>query len=193
MAIPKTGITKLIQSYQKGDREALEKLLPLVYSELRKIARLQLRGRPGQTISPTALVHDAFLRLREKTGIEYRDRGHFFAVSAQCMRWVILDLARAKRRAKRGGGDLHIQLDEERVALSSDSRPEYELVALDTALTELQKQDERLYKVVELRFLGGMSVEETAKHLGTSPATVKRDWQMAKLWLRRSLSDEENA
>lgn len=186
-----TDVTQLLSRYQSGDRAALDSLIKIVYPELRRIAHSQMRNAGALTIAPTALVHEAFVRLSEKNGIPLKDRNHFLAVAAQCMRWILIDYAKAKRREKRGGNPIRISFDEKihsaddkMAALRGDG---VDLVALDAALQRLAKQDPRLSQVVELRYLAGLTVEQTAEVMSTSPATVKRDWRLAKVWLHREL------
>ena len=184
-------ITRLLRAWRGGDREAFESLAPLVYGELRKIAHGYTRNeREGATLQATALVNEAWLRLVDLGSVEWQDRAHFFAVSAQMMRRILVDAARARVRDKRGGGAAKISL-EEIPDLSSERGQE--LVAVDDALSALEKQDPRKAKVVELRFFGGLSVEETAEVLGISPQSVMRDWRLARAWLMRELSGEASA
>jgi len=189
MPKPLAGVTQIIESFQQGDKAAFERLLPLVYDHLKKIARRQMGGqRPGHTLSPTALVNEAYLHIRDQDKLEFRDRSHFFALAAQCMRWLLMDYAKAKTRQKRGGPGVKVSFDEN-VHWTENESIDY--VALDEALSSLSRQDPRLCQVAELRFLAGLSVEETAEVLKTSPATVKRDWQLAKAWLNRRLNESE--
>jgi RNA polymerase sigma factor (TIGR02999 family) len=182
-------ITRLLADWAGGDRDALDRLAPLVHAELRRIARRQMGGeRQGHTLQATALVNEAYLRLAGQEGFEWRDRAHFYAVCAQVMRHVLIDHARAHARDKRGGGALHVSLDEAAV-MSAESASE--LVALDEALRELEGVDPQKGRVVELRYFAGLSIEETAEVLGISPTTVRREWRRAKAWLYRALAGGE--
>jgi RNA polymerase sigma-70 factor (ECF subfamily) len=177
-------ITALLEALRSGDRSALDRLCPLVYSELRARAHRQLnRTRPGDTLSTTALVHEAYLKLTDSAHQSYQDRVHFFAVASRAMRQIVVDHARSAMAAKRGAG-LVTALDPD---LLPDPGRARELVALDDALGELERLDERLARTVELRFFGGLSVEETAEALGISPRTVKRDWRRARAFLYRAV------
>jgi RNA polymerase sigma factor (TIGR02999 family) len=181
-------ITALLAALRAGDRSALDRLYPLVYAELRERAHGQLaRFRPGDTLSTTALVHEAYLKLAGSVRQSYQDRVHFFAVASKAMRQILLDYARRAVAAKRGGSEGRpASLDP---ALAPDpGRPE-ELLALDEALDRLAALDERLARIVELRFFGGLSVEETAEAVGASPRTVKRDWRKARAFLFDALQD----
>lgn len=179
-------VTKLLNRWSQGDAQALSELVPLVYRELRRTAARYLRReRAEHTLQPTALAHEAYLRLVGQSRVHWRNREHFFAIAAQAMRRLLVDHARKRKASKRGGGELHVALDE-RVA--ADAAPRAELVALDDALEVLSAIDARQVRIVELRYFGGLSVEETAKVLGLSPATIKREWATARLWLRRELS-----
>ena len=174
-------ITGQLIAWSKGDANALEKLMPAVYDELRRMAGYYLRGeQPGHSLQPTALVHEAYLRLIDQTKVEWHNRAHFFGVAAQMMRRILIDHAKAKHRAKRGGTTPRISLDE--TVHFSDERAA-ELVALDEALQTLAGIDERKSRVVELRYFGGLTVDETATVLGISDKTVMRDWKLAKAWL----------
>jgi len=179
-------ITRLLQAWGGGDAAALESLTPLVYTELRRMARRSMRREdPGHTLQPTALVNEAYLRLVDIAQVRWQDRAHFFAVAAQTMRRILVDGARARTAGKRGGGAVHVNLDE-----SIDALPDRgsQLVALDDALEALTRLDPRKAKVIEMRFFGGLSVEETAEVLRISPDTVMRDWKMARAWLMRELA-----
>ena len=178
-------ITQLLVAWSGGRREALDDLLPLVYDELRRLASRYLRHEPvDHTLQPTALVHEAYMRLIDQRKVQWRNRAHFYGVAAQIMRRVLVDHARAHNYQKRGGGARPLSLDEAVVA-SPDRAPD--LLALDEALERLTKQDPRKGKVVELRFFGGLSVEETAAVLNVSPFTVIRDWNFVKAWLSREI------
>lgn len=183
----RTGeITRLLKAWRGGDQAAFEHLAPLVYGELRKIAHGYMRGeRTGATLQATALVNEAYLRLVDAGNVDWHDRTHFFAVSAKMMRQILVDQARKRVRAKRGGHTLKLNLGE--IPDPSSGRSD-ELIAIDDALASLAKLDSRKAKVIELRFFGGLSVEETAEVLDTSPQTVMRDWRLARSWLMRELS-----
>jgi RNA polymerase sigma-70 factor, ECF subfamily len=179
-------ITRLLHAWRGGDEAALARLTPLVYGELRKIAHGYMRAeREGETLQATALVHEAYLRLVDAGSVDWQDRAHFFAVSAQMMRRILVDAARARVRVKRGGQAAKVNLDE--IPDLSGGRSD-ELVAVDDALTALAKLDARKAQVIELRFFGGLSVEETAAVLRISPQSVMRDWRLARSWLTRELS-----
>ena len=179
-------ITQLLHNWRRGDEGALEELLPLVYAELHRLAhRYMRRERPGQTLQTTALINEAYLRLVSSDQAEWRDRAHFFAAAAQVMRHLLVDRARARRFAKRGGGAHRVTLDEA-AAVTRERDPD--LLALDEALCRLAAVDERKSRLVELRYFGGLSAEEAAEVLGVSAITVKREWLKAKAWLYRELS-----
>ncbi len=181
-------VTDLLVAWGEGDPSALERLIPLVHEELRRLARRQMAGeRPGHTLQTTALVNEAYLRLVDLSRVRWQDRTHFFAMSARLMRRILVDHARTRQSLKRGGGARLVSLDEALVV--SEGRGE-DLVALDDALHALAKTAPRKSQVVELRFFGGLSVEETAEALGVSPETVMRDWRLAKVWLLRELGGE---
>ncbi|MCG3159879.1 MAG: hypothetical protein JMDDDDMK_00904 [Acidobacteria bacterium] len=185
----KQEVTKLLRAWRAGDQTALDRLLPLVYDELRRLAGHYLRGeRDGHTLQSSALVHEAYLLLVEQDQIDWQSRAHFFGVAAQVMRRVLVDYARARNRDKRGGKLARVSLDE--VATLAEEQAA-EMVALDEALEKLARLDPRKSRVVELRFFGGLSESETAEVLGVSEPTVVRDWRAAKAWLRRELSGEE--
>jgi RNA polymerase sigma factor (TIGR02999 family) len=179
-------ITRLLHAWRGGDRSALERLAPLIYAELRKIARGYMRSeREAATLQATALVNEAYLRMVDGAGSDWQNRAHFFAVSAQIMRRILVDRARARTRLKRGGNAPKLNLDEI-PDLSSGRR--WELMAIDDALNALAKFDVRKAQVIELRFFGGLSVEETAEVLKISPQSVMRDWRLARSWLMREMS-----
>jgi len=179
-------VTALLKRWRQGDSAALEKLVPLVYSELRRIAARQLRReRPNHTLQPTALVHEVYLKLVDQHRIEWQNRAQFFGIAAQLIRRILVDHVRNRRTAKRGGGTLTVALDD---AVSEAARENIDLVKLDDALLSLAAKDEQQSRVVELRFFGGLSIEETAEVLRISPSTVKRDWAAAKAWLYRDMS-----
>jgi RNA polymerase sigma factor (TIGR02999 family) len=179
------SVTKLLEQWNNGDREALDKLMPLIYEELRKMAkRYMSQQNPGHTLQTTALIHEAYMRMVKQKEKHFENRAHFFGVAAQAMRHILVDYARTRHTAKRGGGARPISLEE--AALVTPERAG-ELVAFDEALKELARLSERQGRVVELRYFGGLSVEETATVLKVSPDTVMRDWSMAKTWLHRAL------
>lgn len=189
MGVPKkkneaSAITSLLHSFQAGDNQALDTLMPLVYDQLKKVATNQLRSRPKGTLSSTVLVHEVFVKLKEAGSVTAKDRTHFFAIAAQTMRWFLNDYARAKRREKRGGGEVRLTFDENLMPAEEGS---VDLMVLNDALKRLERQDPRLCRVVELRHLVGLSIDEVALILGISPMTVKRDWLLAKTWLAREL------
>jgi RNA polymerase sigma-70 factor, ECF subfamily len=180
-------ISQLLRAWSAGDRLALGELTPIVYAELRHLAhRYMRRERAGHSLQTTALVNEAYMRLVDYKRMQWQDRAHFFAVSSQLMRRILVDNAR-RHNLKRGGGVQHVPLDEAAV-VSRD--PGVDLVALDDALTALARIDPRKARVVEMRFFGGLSVEETAAVVQVSPVTVRRDWSSAKIWLCRELSGD---
>ena len=182
-------VTGLLNEWSRGNRAALDQLTPLVYDELRRLARRQMsRERAGHTLQTTALVNEAYLRLVEQQNVHWRDRAHFFALSAQLMRRILIDHARRRGYQKRGGGALRVTLDES--AAMSEGRAA-ELVALDEALTDLAAHDALKGRIVELRYFGGMSVEEVAEVLGVAPVTVKRHWKAAKARLFHALKQNK--
>lgn len=181
------GVTELLQAWNDGDRDALPRLVPLVYQELKALAYHQLAARRGTpTLQATALVHEAYLRLAGKSGVQWNSRVHFFAVMAHMLRGILVDHARAHYAVKRGAGALTLALDD---AMSLAGQKELDLVALNEALEQLSELDPQQGKIVELRFFGGLSIAETAEVLGVSPATVKRDWTLAKTWIRRAIGE----
>jgi RNA polymerase sigma factor (TIGR02999 family) len=183
-------VTQLLLAWSQGDRSALDQLIPLVHEELHRLAhRYMGHERPGHTLQTTALVNEAYLRLIDASQVRWQNRAHFFAVSAQVMRRILVDFARAHRNLKRGGYARRVTLDE---TLLVPQEPDADLVALDDALTALAAIDQRQAQAVELRFFGGLSVEETAEVLKVSPETVHRDWRVAKAWLLRELSRENS-
>ena len=182
---PSQRVTQLLVAWSQGEQAALEKLIPLVYAELRRIAhRYMHREHPGHTLQTTALVNEAYLRLIDASQVRWQDRAHFFAVSAQLMRRILVDFARSRRYLKRGGGARNISFDE---ALFVSPERGQDLVALDDAMNVLATSDPRKARVVELRFFVGLSVEETAEVLKVSPDTILRDWRLAKAWLSREM------
>jgi RNA polymerase sigma-70 factor (ECF subfamily) len=183
--LAREGVTALLGQLAKGNDAAASKLIPIVYGELRRLAGGYMRReRKEHTLQPTALVHEAYLKLTEQRVIDWQGRAHFFGIAAQMMRRILIDHARGHMRDKRGGGAILVPLDE---ALAFAPEQSSELVKLDEALERLTKLDPRQGKIVELRFFGGLTVEQTADLLGISPKTVKRDWSMAKAWLHGEL------
>ncbi|MDQ3687356.1 MAG: sigma-70 family RNA polymerase sigma factor [Acidobacteriota bacterium] len=181
-------VTQLLLAWSDGDREALDQLIPLVYDHLRQLARRYMRReRPGHTLQTTALVNEVYLRLIDQRQARFVNRAHFFAVSAQLMRRIVVDHARTQHRAKRGGVAEQLSLDE--AALLSPAQSA-EVLALDEALQSLAEVDNRKARVIEMRYFGGLSVEETAEVLEVSENTVIRDWALAKAWLRREMDGE---
>lgn len=179
-------LTQLLLDWKRGDKAALDKLMPLVYDELRRIARHYLRGeRPWHTLESAALVNEAYLKLLDTQNIDWQDRAHFFAMSSALMRRILVDHARNRNRVKRGGGQQKLSLSKaDRFA----DKPDLDLVALDDALKRLAAMNEHQSRIIELRFFGGLTIEETAEVLGVSHATVEREWAVARAWLRRELS-----
>jgi RNA polymerase sigma factor (TIGR02999 family) len=178
-------VTQLLRAWSEGDPQALEKLTPLVYQELHRRAHRQMaRERSGQTLQTTALVNEIYVQLIDLRGVSWRDRAHFFALSSRLIRRVLIDAARARGALKRGAESPHVTFDEN---LMVSTEPPADIIALDEALTALAAIDERKSQVVELRFFGGLGIEEAAEVLKVSPETVKRDWKLAKAWLRRQL------
>jgi RNA polymerase sigma factor (TIGR02999 family) len=185
MELSSEQITGLLQAWGAGDAAALEQLLPLVYDELHRLAGAYLRGeRPGHTLQTTALLNEAYLRLAAWKNVEWKSRAHFLGLAAQMMRHVLVDFARARQYAKRGGAAQQAAFDEAKLATP---RREAEIVALDDALKTLAELDARKCLLVELRYFGGLSVEETAEAMNLSPRTVLREWQAARAWLYREL------
>ena len=176
-----SDLTQLLLAWGEGDREALDELTPLVYRELKKLAGSYLRReRAGHTLQPTALAHEAFIKLIDQRNVRWRNRAHFFGIAAQAMRRILVDHARARLAGKRGSGGAVVSLDE--VIDVSDSRAD-QLLALDEALKRLAQLDPNRGRVIELRYFGGLTLEDTAEVLGVSRATVIREWRMAKAWL----------
>jgi RNA polymerase sigma-70 factor, ECF subfamily len=183
-------ITNLLLAWGNGDEAALGQLVPLVYNELRKVAARHLRRqRPNHTLQTTALVHEAYMRLVDSSKVRWQNRAHFFAVAAQLMRRVLVDLARERNNLKRGGGAWQVSLDEGLVIAPERSA---DLLALDEALTQLAALNQRQAQVVELRYFGGLNEEETAETLKVSTRTVQRDWHLARLWLFQALTQRCN-
>lgn len=187
---PPENITALLSAVREGDRAALDALFPLLYDELHRLAGSQRRQWQGNyTLNTTALVHEAYLKLVQQEEVHWKDRAHFFAMAAKAMRHILINYARDQQTHKRGGGNERVSMaDAEREALGSMSEEAiHELLALDDALHQLEKLNLRQSQVVECRFFAGLSVEETAEALGTSTATVKRDWRLASIWLYHAL------
>jgi RNA polymerase sigma-70 factor (ECF subfamily) len=183
---PPEGVTQLLVDWSKGDQAALDRLMPLAYSELRRLAGNYLRReRQGHTLQPTALVNEAYLKLIDQKNAKWQSRAQFYGVAAQLMRRILVDHARQHRAAKRGGSD------QQRLSITSAGqlaqKPELDLLALNEALEELATIDPQQSRIVELKFFGGLSIEETAEVMGIGHATVERDWKMARAWLRRKL------
>jgi RNA polymerase sigma factor (TIGR02999 family) len=184
------SLTELIREAREGDKPAADKLVPIAYAELRRLAESYLRReRPDHTLQPTALVHEAYMRLVGQDQPDYRNRGHFFGVAAQLMRQILVDHARMRNAGKRGGGEMRLALEE--AAQASDSRPDA-FLDLDRALSKLEEQDSRKARVIEMRFFGGLTAEESADLLGISAETVRRDLRLGQAWLQRELSLEKD-
>jgi RNA polymerase sigma factor (TIGR02999 family) len=182
-------VTRLLQEWRDGSREALDRLIPLVYAELRAQAARQLSGeRPNRTLQTTALVHEAYLKLVDQHTVQWQNRAHFFAIAAQLMRRIVVDEARYRLREKRGGGAVAEGLDDVSVTAPPPAVDGVDALALDRALQELEALDPDQARIVELRFFGGLTLEETATVLDVSPSTVKREWAIAKGWLYRALT-----
>ena len=182
-----SDVTQLLLDWSNGDKAALDKLVPVVYEELRRLASYYMRReRPGHTLQTSALVNEAYMRLVDYRQMQWQSRAHFFAVAAQAMRRVLVDHARKQRFAKRGGGAVNVSLDE---SLAVSQKQAADLIALDDALTDLEAIDARKSRIVELRYIGGLNIEETAEVLDISPATVQREWRAAKAWLYRAIKE----
>lgn len=189
MGAPPDDVTELLRAWGQGDDAALDLLMPLVEAELRRLARAYMaRERQNHTLQTTALVNEAYIRLVDASRLAWQDRAHFIAIAARLMRRVLVDHARSKSFHKRGAGVLHVALDE---AQAAAPEADFNLLALDRALEKLTEVDARKARVIELRFFGGLSVDEAAEVLQVSPDTVKRDWRLAKLWLLRELQGSE--
>lgn len=185
MTVPPEDITQLLVAWRQGDEGACDALAPLIYQELRRIAHRHMRNeQPDHTLQTTALANEAWVRLVDLDRVQWQDRAHFFAMASRMMRRILVDAARSRRAGKRGGGAIQVTLDPEMNLAMMDA----EVVALDEALTALEHLDPRKSQVVELRFFGGLSVEETAEALSVSPATIARDWTFARTWLKRELT-----
>jgi RNA polymerase sigma factor (TIGR02999 family) len=184
--IPDGDVTGLLRAWSGGRREALDDLVPLVYAELRRLSHHYLRRRPPEaSLETNVLINEAFVRLIDRRKADWQNRAHFFGIAAGTMRDILVDRARRAGARKRGGGDRDVTFDE--TAFAVNGRDSDRLLALDDALTDLSKLDPELGRLVELRFFGGLTIDETAECLGSSPATVKRGWKTARLWLRREL------
>ncbi len=180
-------VTQLLADWAKGDRSALDKLVPLVHTELRRIAQRQMsQERPGHTLQATALVNEAYLKLAGQQGFDWQNRAHFFAVCAQVMRHILIDHARAHSREKRGGGAVKVSLNDALVVADDQAS---HFIALDEALRALERLDPQKGKIVELRYFGGLSLEEVGEVMDVSPRTVRREWQRAKAWLYRMMTE----
>ena len=178
-------VTELLHAWSAGDEHALEALIPVVHDELSRLAKRKMaRERPGQTLQPTALVNEAYLRLIDVKRLQWQDRAHFYAIAARLMRQILVDRARRRSAQKRGDDPQLLQIEEADVI---PAKPSYDLLALDEALDTLEEVDPRKARIIELRFFTGLTVEETAVALGVSPETVKRDWKLAKAWLHLQL------
>lgn len=187
--VSSSQVTELLLQWSQGNPAARETLIPLVYDELRRLARQCLASqRPDHTLQSTALVHEAYVRLVNHSSVHWENRVHFFAVAAQLMRRILVDHARKRLAAKRGGNRLTLTLDD---AIALPKKRELDLVALDDALNELAELDQRQSHIVELRFFGGLSIEDASHQLGISPATVKREWATARTWLYQQMSQGE--
>ncbi len=185
MSSPPQEVTQLLADWSNGNQAALDKLMPLVYEELHRLAhRYMNRERPGNSLQTSGLVHEAFMKLVDQRNVRWQNRAHFFGIAAQLMRRILVDYARSRQYAKRGGDAHQVSLDEGLIV--SEERGA-EVVALDEALIGLAAIDSRKSQIVELRFFGGLSIDETAEVLGVSPGTVMRDWTLAKAWLRREM------
>jgi len=180
-------ITQLLMNWSQGDKAALDQLVPLVYPELRRLAKRHMnREDPAHTLQTSALINEAYLKLVDQQDVEWQNRAHFFAVAAQVMRHILVDHARTRNYAKRGGGAPKLPLDE---AAALTEQRAGELIALDDALRELAALDERKSQIIELRFFGGLSLEETAQVIKISPSTVQREWRAAKAWLHHTMTN----
>lgn len=180
-------ITKMLREWSDGRREVLDELMPLVYDELRRQASRYLRGeRPGHTLQTTALIHEAYLKLVDQRDVNWKNRAHFYGIAAQAMKRILVDHAKSRHREKRGGAAENLPLDEARFAISG--RTNVDLIAVDEALTRLAELDPQQASIVELKFFGGFSIDEIAEAVQISPATVKREWNSAKVWLKLEMS-----
>jgi RNA polymerase sigma-70 factor (ECF subfamily) len=182
---PEQGVTQLLERWNQGDQTAFDELIPLVYSELRHLANSFFRRQQNQTLQPTVLVHEVYLRLLGHQNINWQGRAHFFGVAAKTMRNLLVDYARSQKASKRGGSQLRLSLTEVELP---DHKAEADCLALDQALINLTKLNPQYGQVIELRYFGGLTIEETAEVMGISSATVERDWKFARVWLKRELS-----
>jgi RNA polymerase sigma factor (TIGR02999 family) len=183
----RSELTGLLKEWRGGRREALDRLMPVVHDELRRLARSHMRReRRDHTLQLTGLVNEAYLRLIEQQHVDWQDRGHFFGIASQCMRRVLVDYARQRHAEKRGGNQVIVSFDE---SLDAAQERGIDVIALDDALTSLAALDSRQAKIVELRYFGGLTIAETARVMDISPATVKRDWETARIWLTHELKD----
>lgn len=188
---PYSPVSELLLHWGNGDRKALETILPHVYNELRRLARNHLqKHRQNHTLQTTALVHEAYLRLAQEKALQVKDQGHFLGIAAQLMRWILVDYERNRRAAKRGSGATRLTLHPS-VAQGPASNEDVDLLALNEALDRLEKLDPQQSRIVELRYFGGLTIEDTSEFLGVSPATVKRSWSSARSWLLREMNREE--
>ncbi len=182
-------VTQLLLAWNSGDRSALDRLMPLVYEELRRVARRHMLGEhPGHSLQATALVNDVYIRLVDQRRVNWQNRAHFFGAAAQIIRRLLVEHARARHRLKRGGDELQVTLNDE---IEVSAAVELDVVALDDALSRLAKLDPQQARIIELRFFAGLSIEETAEALSISPATVKRDWTTARAWLYREMTSKQ--
>lgn len=187
MTLSQNQVTQLLLDWGNGDKAALDKLVPVVYQELRRLAAYYMRReRPGHTLQTSALVNEAYMRLVDYSQMRWQSRAHFFAVAAQAMRRILVEHARKRHFAKRGGGAVKVSFDEAAIVSQEQAS---DLVALDDALTSLEAMDPRKARIVELRYIGGLNIEETAEVLAISPATVQREWRAAKAWLYRAIKE----
>lgn len=194
MVQPQQGVTELLVAWSEGDKTALDELMPVVYDELRRLAKNHLsKERPDHTLQTTALVHEAYLRLIDQKSVNWNNRAQFFGIAAQMMRRILINHANERQAQKRQGYATKVSLDQERTKVSLDEavsffeKREVDLMALDEALNDLAALDPQQTQIVELRFFGGLTIDEVSAVLGISPATTKREWDSAKLWLRRQL------
>ena len=191
---PAPDITRLLHEWQSGERDALDRLIPLVYEELRIIAsRLASQEWRDDAIQTTALVNEAYMKLVDQRRVDWQNRAHFFAIAAQVMRRILLDDARRRLREKRGGGALTISIEQLAPSPSAVSVDSIDVIAMDRALQNLERLDPEQARIIELRFFGGLTIEETGAVLGVSPATIKREWSLAKGWLYRALTSGPGA
>jgi len=189
MRSPSHQVTQLLMAWSHGDQDALAHLMPLIYNEVRQLAARALRHeRPAHTLQATALVHEAYLRLVDQSQVQWQNRAHFFGIAAQMMRRILVDHARRQHAAKRGGQQRRLSLDE---AVEASAERTADVLELDEALTSLAKLDARHSRIVELRVFGGLTIDEVAEVLHLSPATVKREWSLARAWLYRALCPGE--